>query len=123
MLSILHRRLLREMVVLCAIFAMVLGPLALVTSRSLSAQERVNIAAGLVKIPLCNAGDTNDGLNAKMGGGACDHCISTSPALLSAADGVIAPSVFFEGLDPANTEPSALLKQISLPPATGPPAF
>jgi hypothetical protein len=114
-------RLLREWVALVAILAMALGPLALLTSRSLAAQERVNVAAGLAKLPLCMPGDGIDHLSAKTGGGACDHCI---PALGAAPPSLSvegAPACFSQVLQPANTTPSALLAQLRLPPATGPP--
>jgi hypothetical protein len=114
-------RLLREWVALVAILAMTLGPLALLTSRSLAAQERVDVAAGLAKLPLCMPGDGIDHLSAKTGGGACDHCI---PALGAAPPSLSvegAPACFSQVLQPANTTPSALLAQLRLPPATGPP--
>ena len=114
-------RLLREWVALVAILAMVLGPLALLTSRSLAAQERVNVAAGLATLPLCMPGDGIDHLSAKTGGGACDHC---TPALGAAAPSLSvegAPACFSQVLQPANTTPSALLAQVRLPPSTGPP--
>ncbi len=112
---------LREWVALVAILAMALGPLALVTSRSLAAQERINVAAGIAKLPLCMPGDGIDHLSAKTGGGACDHCmpaLGAAPPSLSVAG---APACFSEVLQPASTTPSALLAQLRLPPATGPP--
>jgi hypothetical protein len=118
----LHR-LLREWVALFAILAMVLGPLALATSRSLAAQERVRVAAGLTALPMCTPGDSIDGLNAKTGGGACDHCSSAAPATLPSFISTAEQVLFSECLAPANTAPSALLEQLRLPPATGPPAF
>jgi hypothetical protein len=116
----LHR-LLREWVALVAILVMVLGPLALLTSRSLAAQERVNVAAGLSKLPLCAPGDSIHDLSAKTGGGACDHCM---PAIGAAPPSLLVgpvPVCFAQVLEPANTAPSALLAQLRLPPATGPP--
>jgi hypothetical protein len=114
-------RLLREWVVLVAILAMVLGPLALGVGRSLAAQERVNVAAGLVPLPLCQSGDAIDGLAAKTGGGACDHCSAAlnGPPVFAAA--VSLNAVYANVLSPADTAPSTLLAQVSLPPATGPP--
>jgi hypothetical protein len=116
-------KLFREWMALLAILAMALGPLALLTSRSLAAQERVNVAAGLASLPVCAPGDSIDGLAAKTGGGACDHCMpahGAAPALIKAQRDVcaFAPAVF-----PADTCPSALLSQLRLPPATGPPVF
>jgi hypothetical protein len=117
------RKLFREWMALLAVLAMVLGPLALLTSRSLAAQERVNVAAGLASLPICAPGDSIDGLAAKTGGGACDHCMpahGTAPVVIETQPGAcaFAPAVF-----PADTGPSALLSQLRLPPATGPPAF
>ena len=108
---------------LLAILAMVLGPLALLTSRSLAAQERVNVAAGLASMPICAPGDSIDGLSAKTGGGACDHCMpalggSPPAVMIQPVDVAFAGTVF-----QANTGPSALLTLRTLPPATGPPAF
>jgi hypothetical protein len=123
MFSITLHRLLREWVALFAILAMALGPLALATSRSLAAQQRVNLAAGLTTLPMCTPGDSIDGLNAKTGGGACDHCSSAAPAVVPSLISNAVPVLFCERLAPANTEPSALLAQLRLPPATGPPAF
>ncbi len=108
---------------LLAIIAMALGPLALLTSRSLAAQERVNVAAGLASLPICTPGDSIDGLSAKTGGGVCDHCmpaLGAAPALTQAQPGACA---FAATIFPTDTGPSALLSQLRLPPATGPPAF
>jgi hypothetical protein len=116
-------KLFREWMALLAILAMVLGPLALLTSRSLAAQERVNVAAGLASLPICVPGDSIDGLSAKTGGGVCDHCmpaLGAAPAMALAQPGACA---FASTVFPANTGPSALLSQLRLPPATGPPAF
>jgi hypothetical protein len=117
------RKLFREWMALLAILAMALGPLALLTSRSLAAQDRVNVAAGLTSLPICAPGDSVDGLAAKTGGGVCDHCmpaLGAAPALAR-----ITPSAcpFAATIFPADTGPSALLSQIRLPPATGPPVF
>ncbi len=117
------QKLCREWIALVAILAMALGPLALLTSRSLAAQERVNVAAGLASLPVCAPGDSIDGLAAKTGGGACDHCM---PALGAAPANVSVQSsslVFAATLFPTDTGPSALLSQLRLPPATGPPVF
>jgi hypothetical protein len=116
-------KLFREWMALLAVLAMVLGPLALLTSRSLAAQERVNVAAGLASLPVCTPGDSIDGLAAKTGGGACDHCMpahGAAPAVIEVQPGACA---FASTVFPANTGPSALLSQLVLPPATGPPAF
>jgi hypothetical protein len=116
-------KLFREWMALFAILAMVLGPLALLTSRSLAAQERVNVAAGLASLPICAPGDSIDGLSAKTGGGACDHCLpvlGAAPAMAQVQSGACA---FAATVFPADTGPSALLRQLRLPPATGPPAF
>jgi hypothetical protein len=116
-------KLFREWMALLAVFAMVLGPLALLTSRSLAAQERVNMAAGLASLPICAPGDSIDGLSAKTGGGVCDHCTSalgTAPAI---AMGQPDSCAFASTVFPADTGPSALLSQLRLPPATGPPVF
>ncbi|MGL4634571.1 MAG: hypothetical protein ACRCWF_01185 [Beijerinckiaceae bacterium] len=122
MISSPIQRLLREWVALVAIFAMVLGPLALATSRSLSAQERVNIAAGLTALPMCVAGDSIDGLASKTGGGSCDHC-------LPIAGGVL-PSLAEMMLDDrpvatltASIDQITFLAYRALPPATGPPVL
>ncbi len=106
---------------LFAILAMALGPLALLTSRSLAAQERVNVAAGFASLPVCAPGDSIDGLSAKTGGGVCDHCmpaLGAAPVLAEAQPGAC---IFSAALFPADTGPSALLSQLRLPPATGPP--
>jgi hypothetical protein len=117
------QRLLREWAALAAVFAMVLGPLALATSRSLSAQERISIAAGLAALPVCIAGDTVDGLASKTGGGSCDHCLPTQggtvPELYPAAADALfacAARLFAERL-------VAFTAYHPLPPATGPPAL
>ncbi len=115
------QKLLREWLALFAILAMTLGPLALATSRSLAAQDRVNVAAGIAPLPVCVPGDSIDGLSAKTGGALCDHCMPASgPAPASAASRP-APSTFADIAFPAGTGPSALLSQRRLPPATGPP--
>jgi hypothetical protein len=118
----LHR-LLREWVVLVAMLAMVLGPLALVTSRSLAAQERVNIAAGLATLSICSPGDPIHDVSSKTGGGACDHCLPGALATPPSHGLISAALAFFASLQPADTAPSALLAQLGLPPATGPPAI
>jgi hypothetical protein len=123
MFSLSFHRLLREWVALFAVLAMVLGPLALATSRSLAAQERVQLAAGLTALPMCTPGDSIDGLNAKTGGGACDHCSSAAPALVPLPANSAVVALFSACVAPANTAPSALLAQLRLPPATGPPAL
>jgi hypothetical protein len=116
-------KLLREWLALVAILAMVLGPLALASSRSLAAQERVNVAAGLAPLPICTPGDSIDGLASKTGGGACDHCLpaaGAAPTLLAFKN---ADSSYSQSAFPADTGPSVLLAQLKLPPATGPPSI
>jgi hypothetical protein len=115
------QRLLREWATLFAILAMVLGPLSLAVSRGLSAQERVNIAAGLASLPLCAPGDSADGFAAKTSGGACEHCLVGSGATLPVSAFASVPLTFAGLLQSAKIEPSALLAQRRLPPATGPP--
>ncbi len=116
------QRLLRECVALIALFAMVFGPLALATSRSLSAQERINIAAGLATLPICVPGDTLDGLASKTGGGSCDHCLPISGGIIPPLV-VVEADIFFSGsLTLPDTRPSAFLAYNPLPPSTGPPA-
>ena len=115
------KKLLGEWVALFAILAMVLGPLALATSRGLGAQERIAIAAGLAELPICTPGNTSDGLTGKQGIHACDHCLPQSdalPALLQDAP------VRFIPREPQTRLKSGfvVLAHISLPPATGPPA-
>ena len=97
--------------------------MALLTSRSLGAQERVNVAAGLASLPVCAPGDSLDGLAAKTGGGICDHCmpaLGAAPAIAQVQPGAC---TFAAAIFPADTGPSALLSQLRLPPATGPPVF
>ena len=123
MFSVSHQRLLREWVALVAFLAMVLGPLAVVTSRSLAAQERVHLAAGLISLSMCSAVDASDGQDKKLSVATCDHCLSASPTVFPVVQGN-ASSMFFSGyLVPGNTEPSAFLAQLRLPPATGPPSL
>ncbi|MFM9975184.1 MAG: hypothetical protein ACKVON_11530 [Beijerinckiaceae bacterium] len=114
-------RLAHEWVILFAILAMVLGPLSLAVSRGLSAQERVNIAAGLASLPLCAPGDSADSLAAKTGAGTCDLCVAGAGAVPSSVASVSALLSFEQILPPLNMQPSALLSQLRLPPATGPP--
>jgi hypothetical protein len=115
------KRLCREWIALLAILAMALGPLALATSRGLSARERVNVAAGLATLPLCQPGDGLDSMAGKLGA-PCDHCLATLCAGASAAPGFATPFIFSERLGPADTGRAALPADCSLPPATGPPA-
>jgi hypothetical protein len=115
-------RLLREWVALLAILAMALGPLALATSRSLAAQERVQVAAGLAPLPVCAPGDSMDGLAGKTGGNACDHCLPALESPQKAIDGPASAAIFTGLMQPADAGPSALLSRLRLPPATGPPA-
>jgi hypothetical protein len=120
MTSFSLHRLFREWLALLAVLAMVLGPLSVAVSRGLSAQERVNIAAGLTSLPICIPGDETGGLAAKTSVD-CDHCLPSSG---SDKITIILPenALTFEAkLFPADTEPSALLQQLRLPPATGPP--
>lgn len=114
------KRLCREWIALLAILAMALGPLALATSRGLSARERVNVAAGLQALPLCHPGDAIDGLSGKPGG-ACEHCL---PVVGSAPAGPLPVAALFvlsSRIGPAPGHPSAPPAPIRLPPATGPP--
>ena len=114
------RSLVREWAALLAIFAMALGPLALSVSRSLAAQERVAVAAGLASLPMCQPGETMDGMAGKTAH-ACDHCLPAHPAAPACPSVAVAPLSFVERLQPADTGPSSLLEQLRLPPATGPP--
>jgi hypothetical protein len=113
-------RLFREWLALMAILAMVLAPLSVAVARGLSAQERVNIAAGLASPALCMPGDTSDGLSSKTSV-TCDHCLPSSGSdkitfVLPENDLTFEAKLFA-----ADTEPSSLLQQLQLPPATGPP--
>jgi hypothetical protein len=113
-------RLIREWVALLAILAMALGPLALATSRGLSASERVAVAAGLASLPLCAPGDAMDAMAGK-GAGPCDHCLPALEGAKPATSSALTDIRFASALLPADTAPSALLTQLRLPPATGPP--
>jgi hypothetical protein len=117
------RTLIREWLVLLAIFAMVLGPLALAVSRSISAESRVQIAAGLKMLPICAPGDAADDLAAKTGG-MCDHCL---PGM---GDGQPIVTVTLAGsstmvvtLKAIQSPPTAQRILFGLPPATGPPGL
>jgi hypothetical protein len=115
-------RCLREFLAILAIFAMLLGPLATAVSRGLSAQERVNVAAGLVALPICVTADNTDGLGSTSTFN-CDHCL---PAIGSAKLTVASlenPWRFAALIQPDRRDPSALLTQLQLPPATGPPTL
>jgi hypothetical protein len=115
-------RLPRELLAMLAIFAMLLGPLATAVSRGLSAQERVNVAAGLVALPICVTVDNIDGLNSKSTPD-CDHCLpATGSAKITVASFEM-PLRFATILQPESGDPSALLARIQLPPATGPPVL
>ena len=114
------KKLLGEWVALVVILAMVLGPLALATSRGLEAQERIAIAAGLAELPICAPGDITDGLTGKQGIHACDHCLPQSdalPALLQDAPVRFIPRELQTRLQSG----LVIAAQFSLPPATGPP--
>jgi hypothetical protein len=114
------QRFLREFLAMLAIFAMLLGPLATVVSRGLSAQERVNVAAGLVALPICVTADNIDGLNSKSTPD-CDHCLpATGSAKITVASFEL-PLRFAAVLQPKSGDPSARLARMQLPPATGPP--
>jgi hypothetical protein len=115
-------RILREFLAMLAILAMLLGPLATAVGRGLSAQERVNVAAGLVAMPLCVTADNTDGLNSKSTPD-CDHCL---PATGSAKITIASLEVtlrFAALLQPKMQDPSILLARLQLPPATGPPVL
>ena len=115
------RQFFREWAEILAVFAMVLAPLGSAVARSLATSERVALAAGLVPPPMCLP-DMASGLPAAGQVHACDHCLpalSTAPPCPSA---VAMPMAFSERLQPADTGPSALLAQLRLPPATGPPS-
>lgn len=115
------RQFFREWAVIMAVFAMVLAPLGAAVARGLTASHQIAIAAGLAPPPLCEPGEMKGALT----GGpvhACDHCL---PALSSAPPCFSAPALpigFATRLQPADTGPSALLAQLRLPPATGPPS-
>ena len=96
MISASLQRLLREWVALVAILAMVLGPLALVTSRSLAAQERIHLATGVISLAMCGAVDASDGLDKKLSVATCDHCLSAYPVVFPVVDGDVSP-MFFSG--------------------------
>ncbi len=120
MVGRVFRQFFREWAVLLAVFAMVLAPLGSAVARGLAASERVALAAGLIPPPMCLP-DMASGLPAAGQIHACDHCL---PALASAPpcpSTVAMPVGFSERLQPADTGPSALLAQLRLPPATGPP--
>jgi hypothetical protein len=117
------QRLLREWVALMAIFAMVLGPLALATSRSLSAQERIHVAAGLAALPICIAGDTVDGLASKTGGGSCDHCLPIHGGMVPTLCSTGSDAVFAGSAKLPAKSLAAFIAYHPLPPATGPPAL
>lgn len=115
-------RLFREWAALLAVLAMALGPLASGVGRSLAAQERVDVAVGLVAPPLCLPGDAIGDLGAKAGGLLCDHCLPGGAAAPPSLAATAAEPVASCRIDHADTAPSALLAQLRLPPATGPPA-
>jgi hypothetical protein len=119
--SLSFKRLLREWVALLAILAMVLGPLSLAVSRGLSAQERVNVAAGLSSLKVCSPSASEDGLVAQSNID-CDHCLPASGSAKITANFPAPDTIFFADLIPAGEEASLLLLQRQLPPATGPPS-
>jgi hypothetical protein len=115
------RTLIREWMALLAILAMVLGPLALVVNRSITADERVQIVAGLRALPICAPGDAIDDLAAKTGGGICEHCL---PGLAGAGPAITHGMVMPTGYVTVHGGSGVLAVQralIGLPPATGPP--
>ncbi len=111
----------REWLALIAILAFVLGPLALGVSRSLGAQERVAIAAGLMALPLCQPGDALDATGGTHALSSCDQCLPgmAEPLLPTAAASlnVTLQPMRFVLADAA----TALRAATGLPPATGPP--
>jgi hypothetical protein len=115
----LHR-LARECVALLAVLAFMLGPLSLAVSRGLAAQERILVAAGLAPLPLCQAGDGIDDLNAKTGGGACDHCILADAWQPTPCANTTLAVVYWAG-GFAAIKPRGSPITLALPPSTGPP--
>jgi len=113
-------RLFREWAALLAVLAMSLGPLGLSVGRGLAAQEKIAIAAGLVAPAICQTSD-------ELGGGtrhpltACDHCLPALGAAPPCPAPITLHLLFAARTNPADTAPSALLAQLRLPPATGPP--
>jgi hypothetical protein len=112
------KRLLREWAALLAVLALALGPLALATSRSLGAAEKIATASGMKPLALCLPG----GLSGEQAHDAdCGHCTPAQafclagPAVvqgvaLSASSASVAPSqVLISGFPRA-------------PPARGPPS-
>jgi hypothetical protein len=87
----------------------------------LSAQERVNVAAGLVSLPLCAPGDRTEGLGAKNGM-ECDHCLPGSSAVPVLSSHPAAAMDFVGLLQSASQQSLSFLAPIGLPPATGPPS-
>jgi hypothetical protein len=113
-------RLLREWVALFAILAMALGPLALATSRSLGAVERIAVASGAKPLLLCLPGGSTSGGESQAGGADCDHCLPVQP---------FAPPIMLAAGFAADRAPAPITvdKSIRLPaqprapPARGPP--
>ena len=115
------RQFFREWAVVLAVFAMVLAPLGSAVARGLTASEKVAVAAGLTPPPLCLPDDSSEGLT-QSALHACDHCLPVHAAASPSPSTPAVPYAFISRLQPADTGPSALLDQLRLPPATGPPA-
>ncbi len=111
-------RLLREWAALLAVLAMALGPLALATSRSIGAAEKVmTAAAGLKPAALCLPGGDAGGPM----GPECDHC--TPPQPLAPASPATSATPAAYAADAADPPASGQLAAFPrAPPARGPPA-
>ncbi len=115
------RQFVREWAAILAVFAMVLAPLGTAVARGLTTSDRIAVAAGRIAPPLCIT-DPAAGLPANGALHACDHCIPALSAAPPCPALIAIPLGFAERLQPADTGPSALLAQLRLPPATGPPS-
>ncbi|MGL4243609.1 MAG: hypothetical protein ACRCTI_21050 [Beijerinckiaceae bacterium] len=115
------RRLLREWVALLAILAVVLGPLALATSRSLGAAEKIAIASGASPPALCLPGGPMHDAGGGTGASDCDHCTPVQPCV--PASGGAAASFAIgaaSGPKPAGAVCGSAFPRA--PPARGPPS-
>lgn len=114
-------KLLREWAALLAVFALVLGPLALTVSRSLGTAEKVAIASGAKPFALCMPGGGSTDPTKPLAKPACDHCTAACSSLLPP----IPPTTALRLAEVVTFVPEAhrdLRAFPRAPPARGPPA-
>jgi hypothetical protein len=115
------KTLLREWVVLVALLAMMIGPLAVGVSRSLAAQERVAIASGITALPLCQSGDALNAAGGVHTLSSCDQCLPGMVGPLPSGTPTSLPLAIHPMRFDLADVGSAVRAATGLPPATGPP--